>query len=61
MCIRDRCFLTEAQLDDELARVGFVREPSVPLREYNLPRPGALMASTMPVIYECGFRRCTPA
>ena len=52
-----QCFLTEAQLDAELRRVGFVRDPGVPFHEYNLPKPGALSTGTMPVIYEAAFRR----
>jgi len=50
-----QCFLTEAQLLAELGAAGFVHEPSVPLTEYNLPRPGAL-PSGAPVIYETAFR-----
>jgi len=52
-----QCFLTEAQLDAELNRVGFVRDASVPFHEYNLPKPGTLMGSKAPVIYEAAFRR----
>jgi SAM-dependent methyltransferase len=52
-----QCFLTEAQLSAELGRVGFAPDPSVPLREYNRPQPGALMTGTLPVIYEAAFRR----
>ncbi len=52
-----QCFLTEAQLDDELRRVGFVRDPSVPFHEYNVPTQGSLSAGKMPVIYEAAFRR----
>jgi SAM-dependent methyltransferase len=52
-----QCFLTEAQLVDELGRVGFVADPGVPLREYNRPKPGTLMTGTPPVIYEAAFRR----
>ena len=50
-----QCFLTEEQLLSELGGAGFVREPSVPLTEYNLPRPGSL-TSGAPVIYEAAFR-----
>ena len=51
-----QCFLSEAQLDDELQRVGFVRDPGVPLTEYN--RPGVGMPRTVgpPVIYEAAYR-----
>jgi len=52
-----QCFVTEAQLDAELGRVGFVRDASVPFHEYNLPTPGALAVGTAPVIYEAAFRR----
>lgn len=52
-----QCFVTEAQLDDELGRAGFVRDAGVPLREYNLPKPGTLSAARTPVIYEAAFRR----
>jgi SAM-dependent methyltransferase len=51
-----QCFLTEAQLVAELGRVGFAPDPSVPLREYNRPQPGALPTGTRPVIYEAAFR-----
>ena len=50
-----QCFLTEAQLIAEMGLAGFVREPAVPLREYNLPRPGSLPTGA-PVIYEAVFR-----
>jgi ubiquinone/menaquinone biosynthesis C-methylase UbiE len=52
-----QCFLTKAQLDAELRRVGFERDPIVPFQEYNLPKQGALSAATAPVIYEAAFRR----
>ena len=50
-----QCFLTEEQLVSEMGDAGFVREPSVPLTEYNRPGPGAL-ATGAPVIYEAAFR-----
>jgi SAM-dependent methyltransferase len=50
-----QCFLTEEQLISELGVAGFVPEPSVPLREYNLPGPGTLPTGA-PVIYEVAFR-----
>jgi SAM-dependent methyltransferase len=53
-----QCFLTEEQLVTELEAVGFFPNPSTPLRELNLPRPGTLYTSGAPVIYEGGFR-CT--
>jgi ubiquinone/menaquinone biosynthesis C-methylase UbiE len=52
-----QCFLTEAQLDAELQRVGFARDPSVPFHEYNVRKPGTLPTSNAPVIYEAAFRR----
>lgn len=50
-----QCFLTEEQLVSELGVAGFVREPSVPLTEYNRPRPGSLPGRS-PAIYEAAFR-----
>jgi SAM-dependent methyltransferase len=55
-----QCFLTERQLDEELARAGFVRDSSVPFHEYNLPKPGQLPTGKTPVIYEALFRRESP-
>jgi len=52
-----QCFLTEAQLDEELGRAGFARDDGVPFHEYNLPVPGVLPTGRMPVIYEASFRR----
>ena len=52
-----QCFLTEAQLDAELRRVGFVRDPIVPFHEYNVPKPGTLSFGKAPAIYEAAFRR----
>ena len=51
-----QCFLTADQLLLELRAVGFVPDPAVPLRELNLPRPGALLVGKTPVIYEGVFR-----
>lgn len=51
-----QCFLTKEQLVDELARVGFVLDRAVPLRELNLPKPGQLQAGHAPVIFEALFR-----
>jgi SAM-dependent methyltransferase len=48
-------FLTRDQLSDELGRAGFAPDPSLPIRELNLPRPGALPTHT-PVIFQAGFR-----
>jgi SAM-dependent methyltransferase len=53
---RPQCFLTEAQLRDELSAVGFEPDAAVPLTEYNRPRPGTLRGSGGPVIYEAAFR-----
>jgi ubiquinone/menaquinone biosynthesis C-methylase UbiE len=52
-----QCFLTEAQLVDELARAGFERDAQAPLRELNVPPPGALAPVRAPVIWEGVFRR----
>lgn len=49
-----QCFLTEAQLLEELAAVGFVPDPRLPVRELN--RPAGLVRTSGPVIYEGGFR-----
>lgn len=51
-----QCFLTASQLASELAAAGFAPDPSVPLTEYNRPRPGTLPTGTVPVIYEAAFR-----
>ncbi len=51
-----QCFLTEAQLVAELGAVGFVRDPEVPLTEYNRRPPGSIGGGA-PVIYEATFRR----
>jgi SAM-dependent methyltransferase len=51
-----QCFLTDAQLVEELAAVGFAPDPAVPLTEYNRPQPGTLQSGTPPVIYEAAFR-----
>ena len=52
-----QCFLTDAQLLEELAAHGFVPDPREALRELNRPHPGALQTSRAPVIYEGLFRR----
>ena len=51
-----QCFLTAQQLATELAAVGFAPDSSSPIRELNLPKPGALYRSGAPVIYEGVFR-----
>jgi quercetin dioxygenase-like cupin family protein/2-polyprenyl-3-methyl-5-hydroxy-6-metoxy-1,4-benzoquinol methylase len=50
-----QCFLTEDELLVELARVGFTRDSTAPLTEYNRPRPDAVQVSGPPVIYEGTF------
>ena len=51
-----QCFLTEAQLIEELADAGFTADPAVPITEYN--RPTALTVQRSgPVIYEAAFRK----
>lgn len=49
-----QCFLTEAQLVQELHAAGFVADPLLPLRELNRPAPG--LRTGGPVIYEGAFR-----
>lgn len=53
-----QCFLTEAQVFEELERAGFVRDSPAPLTEYNAPRPGDVrVGGGPPVIYEGTFVR----
>jgi SAM-dependent methyltransferase len=52
-----QCFLTEAQLVEELAVAGFEPEAGMPVRELNRPQPGIRHTGTVPVIYEGIFRR----
>ena len=52
-----QCFLTEAELIDELRRAGFDQHPPGCLTEYNRPAPGPRLARVGPVIYEGTFRR----
>jgi ubiquinone/menaquinone biosynthesis C-methylase UbiE len=52
-----QCFLTEAELVDELSRAGFAKDPAGPLTEYNRPAAGIAMAGGGPVIFEGTFRR----
>ena len=52
-----QCFLTEAQLDEELSRAGFERDSPGPLTEYNRPVPGRTLTRSGPVIYEGTYRR----
>jgi SAM-dependent methyltransferase len=52
-----QCFLTDRQLYDELAAVGFEPDPQVPLVEHDRRAPGMLSAPAAPVIYEAAFRR----
>jgi hypothetical protein len=51
-----QCFLTEAQLIQELGDAGFVPDVAVPLVEHNRPRSGSVSAGKVPVIYEATFR-----
>jgi SAM-dependent methyltransferase len=53
---RPQCFLTEDELVAELASVGFIPEPAIPLTEHNLPRPGSIRAVDVPVVFEAAFR-----
>jgi hypothetical protein len=55
-----QCFLTEAQIIDELAGAGFVRDRDAPLTEYNRPPSGMIRAGG-PVIYEGTFTRAVLA
>lgn len=48
-------FLTADQLRCELAAAGFTPDPDLPLRELNVPPPGAARAIA-PVIFQAGFR-----
>lgn len=52
-----QCFLTEQQLFAELGEAGFAPDLTVPLTEYNRPRPGSPLGGVGPVIYEAAFRR----
>jgi len=52
-----QCFLSGEELVSELGAAGFSPDLLLPLRELNLPRPGALRTSGPPVIYEGLFRR----
>jgi SAM-dependent methyltransferase len=54
-----QCFVTAEQLVSELTGAGFVLDPSMPLAELNLPKPGALQVGRAPVIYQAAFRRET--
>lgn len=51
-----QCFLTEAQLVEELRAGGFERDAAYPLRELNRRQPGQLEAGRAPVIWEGVFR-----
>src|SRR6185436_632523 len=52
-----QCFLTEVQLVEELAGVGFVRDRPGPLTEYNVREPAARGPGGPPAIYEGTFMR----
>ena len=49
-----QCFMTAAQLVEELGAAGFTPDAALPLRELN--RPSGLVRPSGPVIYEGGFR-----
>jgi SAM-dependent methyltransferase len=51
-----QCFLTDQQLLGELREVGFMRDPTVPLRELNRRPVGMPIAGGPPVIYQAAFR-----
>ncbi|MBT3773583.1 MAG: class I SAM-dependent methyltransferase [Gemmatimonadales bacterium] len=53
---RPQCFLTEDQLLQEMALVGFEADPAVPLTEYNRRRGAVATLGGPPVIYEASFR-----
>lgn len=52
-----QCFLTEAQVKEELLRAGWEKDPPGPLTEYNRPVGGSPATQGGPVIYEGTFRR----
>ena len=52
-----QCFLTEAQVLEELSRAGWQKDPPGPLTEYNRPVASHPIARGGPVIYEGTFRR----
>jgi SAM-dependent methyltransferase len=56
-----QCFLTEAELVEELLGDGFVKDPPGPLTEYNRPAPGRTLTRGGPVIYEGTFRAIRPS
>jgi ubiquinone/menaquinone biosynthesis C-methylase UbiE len=51
-----QCFLTEAELVEELFRAGFEKDPPGSLTEYNRPSPGRTLTRSGPAIYEGTFR-----
>lgn len=51
-----QCFLTDDELFQEMARVGFAPDPAVPLTEYNRRPDTAVAMAGPPVIYEAAFR-----
>lgn len=52
-----QCFLTEAEILDELARAGFRRASPGPLTEYNAPAPGMHRRGGPPATFEGTFVR----
>ena len=53
-----QCFLTRAELVEELGAAGFAPDDAVPLTEHNRPRPGQLHTGG-PAIHEGTFRRAS--
>jgi SAM-dependent methyltransferase len=51
-----QCFVTDAQLHEELGAAGFRPDAAVPLTEYNRA-DGVRLGGGPPVIYEAAFRR----
>jgi SAM-dependent methyltransferase len=51
-----QCFLTKTQLIEELGRVGFVADATIPFAEHNVQRSGGRSIGRGPVIYEAAFR-----
>lgn len=52
-----QCFLTRAQLVEEMAEAGFIEDAAIPFTEHNLPEAGRLHVRRTPVIFEAAFRR----
>jgi len=52
-----QCFLTEAELNEELRQAGFEKDPPGHLTEHNRPVAGRTFTRVGPVIYEGTYRR----